>query len=133
MQYEKDKHKIYYESLYRIVKEGKKKPSRANVGVEAGKDASSIKPGREMDKLITAIENAKKKFEEKQSKKTTIQKDKITKLNETILKLEIQLNESRARELLLLRKVRDLELELKRTSKPTLSDISMNLPDWTKK
>jgi len=140
MEYANETHKKYHESLLHIVKEGKVKPTRAQVSKRLGLDPSSLKKNRKLgiktweDNLIEEIEAAKKKYLENKRKKTTKQKKKIYDLEETILKLEKALNESRVRELLLFKKIREMELESesKRITKTTLADLSMNLADWTK-
>jgi len=139
MEYINNAHKKLDIALKRIIKKRQIKPTRAKVANEAGYDGSYIKPQRSewMDDLIVEIEVAREKFDKYKTKKTDKSKqhqEKIKTLNEKINNLEIALNESRARELLLIKKVRELELELqsKNSSKQTLSDLSINLPDWTK-
>ena len=140
MKYVNETYKKYHESLLHIVKEGKVKPTRAQVSKRLGLDPLSLKKNRKSgiktweDNLIEEIEAAEKKYLENKRKTTTKQKKKIDDLEETILKLETALNESRVRELLLFKKIREMELESesKSITKTTLADLRMNLPDWTK-
>jgi hypothetical protein len=138
MVYENATHQKYHEAFRKIVREGKIKPTRAQVSKRIGVDASSLKRNRKKgektweDRLIDEIEKEAEKFLKKKNSKKTVQQKKIDEQKQQIIKLETALNESRVEQLFLLRKIRDLELELASKSKTSLAEISTNLIDWTK-
>lgn len=135
MKYENETHRMYGEALQRVINNNIK-PTNSSVAFEAGKDRSSIKPDSRpwMDGLIDIIDKARTAWIKKNKGKEKEHRSKVKKRDSKITELEYDLNESLARELLLIRKVRNLELEIVdlRSSRPTLADLSSNLPDWTK-
>ncbi len=116
--------KQYWEAFNRIKKT--KKPSRANVALEAGKDPSSIKQDRFPD-LCEAIQSTAKSWSKKgKSREAKI----IEKLKINIKELETQRNEAYNRELMLIAKIRKLELELIDIKKNSLNSLSANMIDF---
>lgn len=132
---ESDTQKQYYDALKKIT-EKNIKPTKSSVAKEAGRDRSSIKPDSRpwMNELIDDINKALTTWTKKNKGKDQELRAKIKTRDDRINELEKDLNNARTKELLLLRKVRDLEMEAssKNQSNTTLADMSINLPDWTK-
>lgn len=103
--------KMYYDALASVEKKGIK-PTKASVAKEAERDPSSIKPKRFdwMDILIDDIDEALKRYEKKQENSP---KEKTKKLQEKLEECKQELSEALARELMLIKKVRELENRIK--------------------
>lgn len=113
--------KQYWDALERVQKN--KKPTRANVALEAGKDAAAIKPNR-FPELCQAIDASAAKWQDKGKSRD---EKNFQKLKARIKELEHQQMEAYNRELMLIAKIRQLELELANRKSNALETLSANM------